>query len=415
MCRKVSYLEFLSIVTFVVCLFFLHFAPWALANTYTVNDTADYTFPPSDGDPICFRWAITLANNHAGSDTIILPAGTYVLSSSTISTTKENNNAQGDLDILDDLIIIGAGAGQTIVDGNGGDRVFDIIYSDTVSLSGMTIRNGKAPTGDMGGGGIRTSAGTLTLDKVIVSNNSIATGTGANDYGGGVGNNGVCTIINSTIANNAAYKGGGVSNNGSSIAVFMSTISGNTDSVAAGGMLSISNTLVVNSTISGNSSTSGTGGLFSFGANTIISTTITNNSSVSGTDGYCNGTGATLSVQNSIIAQNEDNNCCYSIGMTSNGYNLEDTNTCGFTKASDLINSDPKLASLQNNGGPTFTHALQSGSPAIDAGTSVNMFPNDQRGKKRPCGAGYDIGAYEKCSGLLLFIPAIIGNSKSTQ
>ncbi|MBA3006761.1 MAG: hypothetical protein KKB91_03705 [Proteobacteria bacterium] len=410
MCRKLPHIEFFSVVTCVVCVFFPNFVPWALANTYTVNDTADYNFPPPD-NRICLRYAITLANINPGSDTIILPAGTYVLS---ISTTKENNNVQGDLDILDDLTISGAGAEQTIVDGNSLDRVFDI-YNDTMSISGITIRNGKAPTGDSGGGGIRTSNGTLTLDKVIVSNNSVAAGGGVNDYGGGVGNNGVCTIINSTIANNQAYKGGGVSNNGSSIAVFMSTISGNTDSVAAGGMLSISNTLVVNSTISGNSSTSGAGGIYGFGASTIISTTITNNSSANGTDGYCNNTSGTLSVRNTIIAQNGDTNCCYSIGMTSNGYNLEDTNTCGFTKASDLINSDPKLASLQNNGGPTFTHALQNGSPAIDAGTSVLLFPNDQRGKKRPCGPGYDIGAYEKCSGLLLFIPAIIGNSKSTQ
>jgi hypothetical protein len=411
MCRKSSHIEFLSVVTFVVCLFFLHFAPWALANTYTVNNTADPCWP--DPDNLCLRSAITYANTNPGKDTIILPAGTYILFSLS-SDTLENNNQKGDLDILDDLIIIGAGAEQTIVDGNGKDRVFDI-YNDTMSMSGMTIRNGVAPTGDFGGGGLRTSNGTLTLDKVIVRNNRIAAGGGVNDYGGGVGNNGVCTIINSTIANNAAYKGGGVSNNGSSITVLMSTISGNTDFVAAGGMLSVSNTLVVNSTISGNSSTSGTGGIYGFGAGNIISTTITNNSSTSGTDGYCNNASGTLAVQNSIIAQNGDNNCCNPASVTSNGYNLEDTNTCGFTKASDLINSDPKLASLQNNGGPTFTHALQSGSPAIDAGTSVYMFPNDQRGKKRPCDADYDIGAYEKCSGLLLFIPAIIGNSKSTQ
>ncbi|MBU0944331.1 MAG: hypothetical protein KJ804_18430 [Proteobacteria bacterium] len=405
--------KFCSAVTGIGWVIFLHFTPVALAAIYTVNDTADYNFPAPD-DRICLRYAITLANNNPDSDTIILPAGTYALSS-TIGTPKENKNVQGDLDILDDLTIRGAGAGQTIVDGNGVDRVFDIVYSDTVSMSGMTIRNGVAPTGDFGGGGIRTSSGNLTLDRVTVSNNRVAAGTDTNDYGGGVGNNGVCTIINSTIANNAAYKGGGVSNNGSSIAVFMSTISGNTDSLIAGGMLSISNTLVVNSTISGNSSTSGIGGIRAYGPSTIISTTITKNSSANSSDGYCNATGGTLSVKNSIIAQNGTANCCNSIGVTSNGYNLEDTDTCGFTKSSDLINSDPKLVSLQNNGGPTFTHALQNGSPAIDAGISVLLFPSDQRGQKRPCGGGYDIGAYEKCSGLLLFLPTIIGNSNSTK
>jgi hypothetical protein len=412
MCQKSSHLEFLSIITFVVFLCFLHFTPWALAHTYTVNNTDDPCWP--DPNNLCLRTAITYANLNPGKDTIILPAGTYILNVPYNSSyTLEDDNQKGDLDILDDLIIIGAGAEQTIVDGNGQDRVFDI-YNDTMWISGITIRNGKAPTGDFGGGGIRTSNGTLTLDKVIVSNNRVE-GTGATDYGGGVENNGVCTITNSTIANNQAYKGGGVSNNGSSIAVLMSTISGNTDIVGAGGMLSFSNTLVVNATISGNSSTSGAGGIYGFGASTIIFSTITNNSSASGTDGYCNNVSGTLSVKNSIIAHNGDNNCCRPASIASNGYNLEDTNSCGFTQTSDLINSDPKLASLQNNGGPTFTHALQKGSPAIDAGISVLLYPNDQRGKKRPCGAGYDIGAYEKCSSLLLFIPEIIGHNKEAQ
>ncbi|MBU1137619.1 MAG: hypothetical protein KKA76_01450 [Proteobacteria bacterium] len=410
MCHKIFQREAVLAAAVIFCFSSFLLCVTALANTYTVNDTADHCFPAPGR--ICLRTAITYANNNPGSDTIILPAGTYVLSS-LLPTTKENNNEQGDLDILGDLTISGAGAEQTIVDGNGLDRVFDI-YGDTVSMSGMTIRNGKAPTGDFGGGGIRTSNGNLTLDKVIVSNNRVAAGGDANDYGGGVGNNGVCTIINSTIANNEAYKGGGLSNNGTSIAIFMSTVSGNTSTGLAGGIFGGNGLTIVNSTISSNSSISGTGGIYSFGANTIISTTITNNSSASGTDGYCNGTGGTLSVKNSIIAQNGNVNCCYSTGMTSNGYNLEDTDTCGFTNASDLINSDPKLLTLQNNGGPTFTHALQSSSPAIDAGTSVFMFGTDQRGQKRPCGAGYDIGAYEKCSSLLLFIPAITGNSKST-
>lgn len=410
MCHKVFHRDVLFISAVIVCLFSFHFAGGALAKTYTVNDTADYNFPASD-DRISLRNAITMANSNPGSDTIILPAGTYLLSSS-IPDTKENNNLQGDLDILDDLTISGAGAGETIVDGNKLDRVFDIVFSHTVSLSGMTIRNGVAPTGELGGGGVR-SHGTLTLDHVLVSSNRVA-GSDANDYGGGVANHGVCTITNSTIADNAAHKGGGLSNNGSSIGVFMSTISGNTSIALAGGVFDGGGLTMVNSTISGNSSTSGTGGIFTFGANTIISTTIANNWSATSTGGYCNGTGGTLSVKNTIIAQNGTANCCNPASVTSNGYNLEDMDSCGFTKVTDVTNRDPGLLSLQDNGGPAFTHALQNGSPAIDAGTSVLFFSNDQRGRRRPCGGGYDIGAYEKCSSLLLVIPAIIGNNQST-
>lgn len=73
-----------------------------------------------------------------------------------------------------------------------------------------------------------------------------------------------------------------------------------------------------------------------------------------------------MNVYNSIIAGNMGDNCSGTI--TSCGYNIDDTNVCGFSNTGDLINTDPILGPLQDNGGPTFTHALLDGSPAIDAG-----------------------------------------------
>jgi uncharacterized repeat protein (TIGR01451 family) len=76
------------------------------------------------------------------------------------------------------------------------------------------------------------------------------------------------------------------------------------------------------------------------------------------------------------------------------GHNLDSGNTCGFVEPGDLQNTDPLLGPLANNGGPTQTHALLPGSPAIDAGGECIAFP-DQRGVVRPQGAACDIGAYE--------------------
>src|SRR5206468_3475874 len=75
--------------------------------------------------------------------------------------------------------------------------------------------------------------------------------------------------------------------------------------------------------------------------------------------------------------------------------NLENGNTCGFSAAGDIRNADPKLGPLADNSGPTHTHALLAGSPAIDAGSSSGFAATDQRGVARPQGGRADIGAYE--------------------
>jgi hypothetical protein len=85
---------------------------------------------------------------------------------------------------------------------------------------------------------------------------------------------------------------------------------------------------------------------------------------------------------------------------------LSSDDSCGFIAAGDLQNTDPKLRPLQNNGGPTLTHALLPGSPAIDAAplascvdAQANPLVADQRGETRPQGGACDIGAYELQAG----------------
>lgn len=99
---------------------------------------------------------------------------------------------------------------------------------------------------------------------------------------------------------------------------------------------------------------------------------------------------------NTIVTNHTTCDCCWANGlMTSGGRNLDSDNTCNLTAAGDQPGVNPVLGALANNGGPTRTHALLSGSPAIDTADSSFCPSIDQRWWKRPSGDGCDIGAYE--------------------
>jgi hypothetical protein len=105
--------------------------------------------------------------------------------------------------------------------------------------------------------------------------------------------------------------------------------------------------------------------------------------------------GATATVANSLI-----DGRCGTGDITSNGYNIESPgNTCGFDQGTDQVNvslDDLKLGPLQDNGGPTMTHALGAGSAAIDHIPTVDCeVDEDQRGVSRPQGDACDVGAFE--------------------
>ena len=143
----------------------------AQAATFTVNSTAD-AVDANLGDGLCddgagnctLRAAIMVTNALAAADTITLPAGTYTLA---ITGSGEDAAFTGDLDITDDLTIIGTGSATTIIDGGGIDRVIHVLAGNTVEIFGVTIRNGDAGN-DPGGGGILNN-GVMTLTKSTVS------------------------------------------------------------------------------------------------------------------------------------------------------------------------------------------------------------------------------------------------------
>jgi hypothetical protein len=270
------------------------------------------------------------------------------------------------------LKLIGASASNTIMDGAARNTVVTIPSpSTTVNVSGFTVRNGLARIG----GGI-SNFGTLRINDCTISGNSTTNG---NSAGGGIYNNGALTINRSTISGNSQQiigVGGGIANFGI-LTINTSTISDNSGGDGGGGGIANSGTLAISSsTISGNSATGSGGGIQ--GTATLQDSIISNNTS----GGNCSGT------------------------MTSNGYNLSSDGSCNFNGTGDLNNTDPKLGPLRNNGGPTQTQTLLSGSPAIDAGnpsgctdSQGHLLKTDQRGKPRPDKedtSGCDMGAYER-------------------
>jgi CSLREA domain-containing protein len=197
-----------------------HAAPAGLS--LVVNNTADLPDPDAS-HPVCatastqctLRAAVQDANFAGAPSTITVPAGTYVLT----RPGYDDNALVGDLDIAHDLTIVGAGAGQTIVDGNGavtGDRVFQVLSTaQNVSMSGLTVRNGmslSSTVGAIGGGGLYIeSTGYVTLTNLVVENSAGATGGAVyanfNPYGGSLALDKV--TLRGNVATTAGGNGGG--------------------------------------------------------------------------------------------------------------------------------------------------------------------------------------------------------------
>ena len=277
-----------------------------------VTTMADHAVGPCTADDCTLREAIATAAS--SGDTIIFApglAGTITLS-------------LGQLTIDKDLTIQGPGAGQNTVSGNSATRVFQINSGKTVSLSGLTIANGKV-TGSNYGGGIYNNGGVLTLTNTTLSGNSAASsygggiynnsgtvtltnttisGNSAGNYGGGIGNSGTVTLTNTTISGNTVvYDGGGIWNSGT-LTVTNTTISGNSagNNAYGGGIWNSGTLTVTNTTLSGNSAGNG-GGIWNSGTLTVTNTTLSGNSTGTYGGGGISNSG-TLTVTNSTISGN---------------------------------------------------------------------------------------------------------------
>jgi hypothetical protein len=318
----------------------------------------------------------------------------------------------GQLVVDKSVTISGPGANLLAVNGNAASRVFHISPGKTVTISGLTITNGSS--NDMGGGILNDQKATLTVSNSTISGNSVGFS------GGGVWNYfGTVTVTNTTISGNVSGHpgsgiGGGIGGSGGPITVTNSVISGNSvitgNSTGAGGGIALymfnksSPTLTVtNSTISGNSVDGGGGGVWNYGGTmTLTNTTISANSAAAGSCILID-VGGAANIGDTILNAGVSGGTIFTANggtVTSLGYNLASDDAGGLlTGPGDQINTNPMLRPLQDNGGPTFTHALLPGSLAINAG-DPNFTPPpfyDQRGPGYPrvVNGRVDIGSFE--------------------
>lgn len=389
--------------------FFVCFAAVQSINaaTFTVDTTTDdvalSACTDATANDCSLRGAITAANVTTGADIIILPAETYTL---TVASTNEDANADGDLDITANsgITLNGANARTTIiqagtvggVNGNGIDRVFDILAGGSLSLDNVTVRNGRVGTA---GGGIR-SGGNLIVNHTTVANNRTTGTSGGGGFEILTASN--TTILDSTISGNSinASSGGGIRTIGSAqVFIANTTISGNTAAQTGGG---------------GIRAQSGAGGLL-----TITNCTITGNALTANTGGGLSNSN-TMRIRNTIVSGNTaGGNPDVSGTFASGGTNLigvQGTSSGWMTTGAtaDLLNNpNANPGALQNNGGATDTHSVAAGSAALNAGQNCVVdsscitfnapanLTNDQRdaGFARQQDANVDIGAFELQAG----------------
>ena len=392
----------------------------------------------------------------ADGDTIKIATGTFTGTGTEVVLIKKSVTLSGGWNTT-----FTTQSGMSTVDGQSARRGITLSGIATIVIERFVIQNGFAEYG----GGIENSFGALTLNNCIISNNTGSNGGGgiyhgygilnlnqttvSNNAGGGIyvygdlTSGGMVTLNNSIVGTNA---GGGISNFGSLIlnsstvsantgvgiythwhdlTINNSTISNNTGNDDGGGLYNYIGTVIINnSTFSGNSAIYRGGGI-SVGSGTVSinNSTISKNTTTSGIygGGGIYNSGAVVTLRNTIIAGNTTSgtgpDCSGGNPINSSGYNLIGNNSsCTFSSTTgDLVGSvaspiNPRLNSLQNNGGSTYTHALgvssvaiNAGNPAAPGGGGNACLATDQRGTARPVGGRCDIGAYE---GSVPFVPS---------
>jgi predicted outer membrane repeat protein len=388
----------------------------AQAANFTVSDGNDAPLASSTGTTCVstepaggctLRAAIQAADNLGGASTITLQPGAYSLSVPAASGASPTDDpASGDLDIEETngaatqpqitvTAVPGSNdAGATTIDAAHVDRVFTVHASTSLTVDGITIKNGSQPGGAVASdrsymateGGAILGDGSLTVENSVVRDNS------AGNEGGAVYAYGDLTIENSTFTGDQATLGGGAiayaGDGTSTLNLTDDTIALNQAGSRGGGVGFFTNSVTTagvirNVTIVGNTAPDG-GGLYQ---PTKVGT-----------------------IENSIIAENSGSpamggadDCFESFGgdnadeagAADHGGNIDSDGSCfSASTAHDLTSSDPNVGQLADNGGPTATAALPAGSPAIGLAIAADCPTTDQRGAAR-LASFCDAGAFQ--------------------
>jgi CSLREA domain-containing protein len=341
----------------------------------------------------------------------------------TVNTTADEQNTNGKCSLREAIINANSNNQSGSPDcpagsSTGADNItFSLAPSSTIWLTsalpiitdtaGLTTDGGQASITISGGNEVQVFlvGGKLTLKNLTVSDGFTSAS------GGGLANDGQVEVINTTFSQNrAAHFGGAIINQGT-LKVTNSTFTLNDATAADGGGIYNSGFLTVTNSTFYLNNAAGEGGGIAHGSDvvpiTVTNSTFSNNSAFQGGGIFNSTSGGTATLSNAIMANNPTGENC--VGpVTDGGYNIDDGTTCGFSATNhSQPSTDPKLdvGGLQNNGGPTKTIALLTGSPALNAipkgqsgcaTTTTAPITTDQRGVKRPQGTRCDIGAYEK-------------------
>jgi CSLREA domain-containing protein len=334
----------------------------ANAATITVNTLVDEA---GVGTDCSLREAMTAANNNSVFGGCSAGSGTDNIVFSVTGTIQLNSQLPA---VASSMNIVNASGPSGLTIRRNTDQAFGILLilaaPSVVKLSGLTISNGRATAG-----GAIVNGANLTVSNCVITGN-----TAFQFAGGGIYSIGTLAVSNTTISGNIATpsfgNGGAGIENAGQLSVTNSTISGNripaAGSNCAGGISSSASlpVIITNSTITDNEASGSTCG------------------------GGIRRNSGKFTVANSIIAGNRNNNVTPDVNgaFASSGSNLIGSAVgTGFTNGvnGDHVGTlaatvDPQLGPLQDNGGPTFTHALLSKSPAIDAGNnSLAVDPSD--------------------------------------
>lgn len=376
-----------AVVAMVLC------ASSASAATFNVTTT-------NDSGPGSLRQAVLDANANAEADTITITAtGTIQLATALPALSSE-------------MTITGPGAANLTVRRNAAEQFVIFTVRAPVKLAALTLANGDSSADR--GGGIDAQVGSLEIEDVVFTGNgssssrtlgpairsniplTVKRGSFTGNTGYGIlytVSQAATTLIDTTFANNAGTAIVFPPANGT-LTIDRCTFSGNNNPQGVGAIQLQGGTAIIrDSTFSGNSGGQG-GDFWTYSAGvTLRLTNVT--SSGSSAPALLWDRAASVVVRNTILAGTGARCSLGGRSFTQGGHNIASDATCNLTDPTDKPSTDPLLGPLANNGGPTQTHALLAGSPAINAGDGTDVSATDQRGLARVSDGAVDIGAYE--------------------
>jgi hypothetical protein len=341
---------------------------------------------PADSGAGSLRSKVAAA--HAGDTIVFAPS----LNGHTITLTS------GEIDLTRSVTIAGPGATLLAISGNHLSRIFNVDNDSAalinVGITGLTLKAGNTE----GRGGAITNNERLTVSNDVITSSWASNGGGISNAtgatltvlnstlsgnsapsvgGGGIINFGTLTVQNSTLVANVARINGGAINNqpGATATLLNTTIARNTSGGQGGGLSNLGTMMVFNSTIAGNTNSGGGGG------------------------GGIGGNNSNLTIQSTIVAQNSGGPDISNAdqAIRANFSLIGDPTGLTFLPGSsnNLLNVNPLLGPLQDNGGPTWTMKPLPGSPVLNKGSNPKNLTTDQRGFPRSAAGQVDIGAVQ--------------------